>query len=616
MSSVWKANIIIDAQNNASASLKTVQKDLQNITKEAQKSSKSITWRAQANQWMFQWMQKRWTIAWWILSWIWVLAVNQASKLQDLRIELDTLTGSAEKWWKLFSEIQKAASKTPFESTDIVQATSTMLQFGIAQEDVMKNVMMLWDISWGNANKLKSLSLVFWQVASAGKLTGWDLLQMINLWFNPLKQISDKTGESMSSLREKMEDGAISFDMVKETMKDATSEWGLFFWMMDKKSQTFSGVMSTLKDNVGIALASLWGFSNWQVVEGGLLDMITQAVNTAIPYLEKITQRASENPEYARNVFLTIGAIAWLVTVVGTLWAVIPAVIAGFTAIKVAIIAMSWPIWILTALIAGLAIYIYQNFEEIKTFWIETRTSISKWFSDWWAWLSSETIVAIRVLVGIMTGGMSEAIMYIYNNWNEVKTFWYEVWNAIKNITSVAWNTIYTTVTGRVQKIVAYVTDLFNTMKSFIIGIGTNIVTSIWETWSSVYNTVTGRVQKIVDFVSDKFSSITKVINSVKNLWSSVMSWVSGALWIQARAKGWPVNWWQPYLVGEKWPELFVPWNSWKIIPNNKMWWSSNNISINLWGVSINNWRDEQRLVNTIEQTITKAVRGNALWYV
>ena len=67
----------------------------------------------------------------------------QASKLQDLRIELDTLTGSAEKGKQLFTEIQKAAAKTPFESSDLVQATSTMLQFGVAQETVMKDMMML-----------------------------------------------------------------------------------------------------------------------------------------------------------------------------------------------------------------------------------------------------------------------------------------------------------------------------------------------------------------------------------------------------------------------------------------------------------------------------------------
>jgi hypothetical protein len=58
---------------------------------------------------------------------------------------------------KLFTDIQKAAAKTPFESADLVQTTATMLQFGVAQETVMKDMMMLGDISGGNANKLKSL---------------------------------------------------------------------------------------------------------------------------------------------------------------------------------------------------------------------------------------------------------------------------------------------------------------------------------------------------------------------------------------------------------------------------------------------------------------------------
>lgn len=43
----------------------------------------------------------------------------------------------------------------------------------------------------------------------------------------------------MASLKDKMSDGAISFEMVQETMRDATTEGGLFFGMMDKKSKTF-----------------------------------------------------------------------------------------------------------------------------------------------------------------------------------------------------------------------------------------------------------------------------------------------------------------------------------------------------------------------------------------
>lgn len=75
------------------------------------------------------------------------MAVQQASKMQDLRIELDVLAGSAQKGGELFKAIQKEASKTPFESEDLTRATSTMLQFGIAQKDVMGNMRMLGDIA-------------------------------------------------------------------------------------------------------------------------------------------------------------------------------------------------------------------------------------------------------------------------------------------------------------------------------------------------------------------------------------------------------------------------------------------------------------------------------------
>lgn len=392
-------------------------------TKSIQKVGSWLSNFAQKNEALFGSMAKFWAIA---TAWVVALgtaSVMQASKLQDLRIELDTLTWSAEKWKKLFTDIQKAAAKTPFESSDLVQATSTMLQFGVAQETVMKDMMMLWDISWGNANKLKSLALVYGQVSSAGKLTWQDLLQMINLWFNPLKQISDKTGESMASLREKMEDWQISFDMVKQTMIDATSAWGLFFGMMDKKSATFSGVMSTLRDNIWVTLASIWGFSNGEVIEWGLLDKLTDAVNMVLPYLEKITNWANENPEYARNIFLAVSAVVALTTAIWLLGVAIPSIIAGFTAIKFAIVAISWPIWILTALLVGLAIYIYKNFDEIKTFWIWVWTQIKNWFLNFIASAKKRGTNLIDMIVWWIKGKINDVRNAVSNVASVIKDY-------------------------------------------------------------------------------------------------------------------------------------------------------------------------------------------------
>ena len=91
---------------------------------------------------------------------------------------------------------------------------------------------------------------MFGQVKSQGKLMGQDLLQMINAGFNPLKVISEQTGESVASLEDKMAKGQISFEDVAGAMEYATSKGGMFYNGMEKQSKTFSGMMSTLKDNV------------------------------------------------------------------------------------------------------------------------------------------------------------------------------------------------------------------------------------------------------------------------------------------------------------------------------------------------------------------------------
>lgn len=167
-------------------------------------------------------------------------AVKQASKMQDLRQNFDTLTGSAEKGKALFMEIQEFASKTPFDSSQLASATSTMLGFGVAQEKVMGSMKMLGDIALGNGERLQSLSLAFAQVTATGRLTGQDLLQMVNAGFNPLESIARKTGETMAEVKERMSDGAVSVKEVEEAMKDATSEGGRFFNGMEKASKTFS----------------------------------------------------------------------------------------------------------------------------------------------------------------------------------------------------------------------------------------------------------------------------------------------------------------------------------------------------------------------------------------
>jgi tape measure domain-containing protein len=196
------------------------------------------------------------------------------AQMESYNTQFEVLTGSMDNAKKMMTDLQTMGAKTPFEFTDLAQGTQTLLAFGVAQKDIIPDLQMLGDISGGNKEKLKSLSLVFGQVASNGKLMGGDLLQMINAGFNPLNEISKKTGKSMAQLREEMSKGEISYDMVKDAMQAATSEGGQFNGMMDKQSQTFSGLMSTLQDNFGQALRT-FGAPIFDKFKDGLATLVT-----------------------------------------------------------------------------------------------------------------------------------------------------------------------------------------------------------------------------------------------------------------------------------------------------------------------------------------------------
>lgn len=160
------------------------------------------------------------------------------------------LLGSASKAKNMIASIQAVADRSPYGAAGLRDAAQTMLAFGVEGSRILPMLNMLGDVAAGNEQRMSSLALVFGQVAANARLTGQDLLQFVNAGFNPLQEISRRTGESMAELRKRMEAGGISAKEVEQAFIDATSSGGRFAGMMDKTSQTLSGRFSTLQDSV------------------------------------------------------------------------------------------------------------------------------------------------------------------------------------------------------------------------------------------------------------------------------------------------------------------------------------------------------------------------------
>ena len=172
------------------------------------------------------------------------------ARMEQYTTSFTTMLGDQAKAQKLVNDLKLEAARTPFGMEDLAKATQTLMGFGMSAEESQVRLKQLGDISQGDAGKFESLTLAFAQMSSTGKLTGQDLNQMINAGFNPLEEISRKTGKSIGELKEEMAKGAISADMVADAFASATSEGGRFYGAMDAQSKTFSGQLATLKDGV------------------------------------------------------------------------------------------------------------------------------------------------------------------------------------------------------------------------------------------------------------------------------------------------------------------------------------------------------------------------------
>jgi tape measure domain-containing protein len=188
-------------------------------------------------------------------------AVQSASQMERLTAQFGVMLQSATAGEKMVSDIQKLAASTPLTSMGVSESVKTLLAFGVAGKDAIETVRMLGDVAGGDQERLSRLALAYGQTMSAGKLMGQDLLQYINVGFNPLKVIGEnldkfglKVGTTQSDLRDMMSKGQINASMVTQAFQMATSAGGMFYQNMEELSKTLGGLWSTMVDNVQLSL--------------------------------------------------------------------------------------------------------------------------------------------------------------------------------------------------------------------------------------------------------------------------------------------------------------------------------------------------------------------------
>ena len=240
------------------------------------------------------------------------------SYLTNFKVMLGDEQLAAEK----LEEIRRMAASTPFTLSDLTDGTQTLLQFGIAADDTTTVLKQLGDISLGNADKLQTLVRAYGKMSSAQKVTLENVNMMIDAGFNPLNQICDATGESMSDLYKRISDGKVGFNELAAAVETATSEGGQFYNGMLEASQTVNGRLSTLQDNISALI-------------GKLTDGLFKAYGDIIGKANELVVAFLDDDKKMRQLKETIGVVTAVVTAAGAAFLSYKGYIAAASAVTV-----------------------------------------------------------------------------------------------------------------------------------------------------------------------------------------------------------------------------------------------------------------------------------------
>ena len=272
-----------------------------------------------------------------------------------------------------------------------------------------------------------------------------------------------------------------------------------------------------------------------------------------------------------------------IISGVGTIMTILPKLSGIITTVKTAFGALNAvlaanPIILIIAAIAALVaafIYLWNNCEEFRQFWIDlwenikqVVSAVGEWLSQAWQTIGEALTVAWNAIGEFFTGlwegiknlfitvvtAISEFLSTtwaaisntIVTVWNTIKTVTETIWNGISTFFTTVWTAISTTVTTIITSISTFITTAWNNIKTTVTTIANGIWTAITTAFNNMLSAITGTVNNIRGAIQNGFESaknyilnlasqayswgrdiIQNIVNGIKSMISSVVSAVS-----------------------------------------------------------------------------------------
>lgn len=489
--------------------------------------------------------------------------IDQASDLQSITASFQSLTGSAELTQDVLKQLYDFSFKTAFSTSDINAAARSFLSAGVSVKDLGGILSDVGDLAGATGANLGQLTLPLQQALAKGKLQTQDFNQIMDAGAGAIgKALKEKVAvQGFGSIQEAMEAGAVSSELLFQTIHEAAQEGGFAFQGALRQSLTFAGQLSNLQETIGNVGLAILGVdkATGAIDPSGIFARLSRAVQDATKWLNDNI----ETIKYVGGIILDN-----FIPVMGALATAYLA--AQVAAIAFDIAANANPIaLIIDAIVILIGVL---AFLQIKFNWIgKTIEWLSTTFKPFWELLSQ---------IGKFIGGV------FVEAWNNITKAFNEIITALKPFSkelqlvgkillvalvtpmliSIATITAIATAIGWVAGFIAKnwkvlgpiimipflpligliaiiaaigtaVIWLVNNAKNIAVAVGnfftgvingiTNFFTSVWNNITSFFTTI---YNSIVSIMTAIWNFVSPILNFIKNLyiivWGSILLFI------------------------------------------------------------------------------------------
>ena len=203
-------------------------------------------------------------------------------EFQQLEISFKTMLGSGEQANELIAQLAQTAASTPFDLQGIASSAKNMLAYGFAADQVNDTIVRLGNVAAGLSQPLGDIVYLYGSLRASGRVTNIDIRQFANRGIPIYEELAKVLGKSVSEINSLVSAGKVGFPEIEQAFQNMTNKGGKFYNLMQAQSESLTGQISNLQDNIDMMFNELGKASE------GVLSSGVKAVSYLVENYEKI----------------------------------------------------------------------------------------------------------------------------------------------------------------------------------------------------------------------------------------------------------------------------------------------------------------------------------------